>query len=117
MANPDLSDVVLDFADTLTVTRAARVTYSSAGDPVSASTSTLTVQATWQPATGRDLRRVPEGLRTEEGVVLFSTSLLRAGGGTYEPDVVTIEAESYQVATVERWGSYWRAVAVKVGAQ
>jgi hypothetical protein len=117
MALPDLSDVVLDFAEALTVTRTPRATYNSAGDPTSTAATSLTVQAGWQPATGRDLRRVPEGLRTEEGVVLFSVDQLRTAGSTYEADVVTVEGESYQVANVERWGSYWRAIAVKVGAQ
>lgn len=118
----DLSSVVLSFQNaTLSVERSPRATYES-GDPVvdSDEVETLSAPATVQPATGRDLKRVPEGLRTEDGIVAFTAVELLTASATNEPDLVTYRGEVYQVAKVERWddsGAYWRSICTKVGAR
>lgn len=102
---------------TYSVTRKARATLDLNGDPVAGTVTTVSVRGCAQPSTGRDLMRLPEGLRTNEVLALWSLDELKTAGGSYEPDSVSIDGESYQVASVERWttGRYWKALVVKVG--
>lgn len=116
----DLSSVVEAYAEPVTVTRTPFVTYDdTSGDPVVPSSSTFTVLACSQKASGRELKRVQEGLRTEEARIFFTTSELFTKTATQEPDAIAYRGETYQVAIVDRWddlGNYWRVVAGKVGA-
>lgn len=114
----DLADVVDAFSDDYTVTRTGVAAYDVHGDPVAGSSSTFSIRACVQPVSGRDLQRVPEGLRTQELIALFTPTELRTKTGTNEPDTVAVNGVTYQVQQVERWaelGNYWRAIAMKVG--
>lgn len=117
----DLSSTVLGFATgTYSVTRAAYRAnpYGTDGKLIAPSTTTVSARACVQPATGRDLQRLPEGLRARDVVALWSVDELLTARPGQEPDIVTIDGASWQVEHVERWdqlGSYWRAVLVKTG--
>lgn len=67
--------------------------------------STFQITASVQPATGQDLLRLPEGRRTNETRVLFTTTQLFTGdqGQTDEADLVTIEGDPWEIQHVETW--------------
>ena len=116
----DLSDVVALLASgTYTVTRPAASTITS-GRKVAGTPTTFTITASVHPTPGRVLELLPEGFRGRGGVTLYtSTKLKGAAGVNQEPDVVTIDGEAHQVATVEDWsalGNYYRAICVRLPA-
>lgn len=92
---------------TYTVTRRAAATYVL-GNPVAGGTSTFTVQASVQPANGRDLLRLPEGRRSTESRVLYTTTQLLVGaqGAANESDLVAIDGKTWEVQLVETWSPF-----------
>lgn len=114
----DMSDVVESMiTDTYAVTRRSASVYADGRlqDPVD---QIFSINASVQPATGRDLQRLPEGTRTAEVRAIFTTSELLTQGVDQSPDVLAIEGFAYEVQTVEQWGSvgnYFKALAMKIG--
>lgn len=114
----DFSSVVLSFASSYTVIRRSPSAFGSDGRLDAPSTSTLSVRACVQPVTGRDLQRLPEGLRTQEILAVYSMTELYTQGTSQAPDLISIDGDSYEVQSVERWGNlgaYWKAIVLKVG--
>lgn len=100
---------------TYTVTRRAAATNDGHGRAVAGSTSTLTITASVQPASGRDLMRLPEGRRTIETRVVYTTTRLLTGGqgAANEADLLTIDGASYEVEQVQTWPGavgYYRCI-------
>lgn len=100
---------------TYTVTRRAAATTDGHGRAVAGSTSTLTITAGVQPASGRDLQRLPEGRRTIETRVVYTiTPLLTGGkGAANEADLISIEGATYEVELAQKWSSstpYYRCI-------
>lgn len=117
MSVMDLSDVVLALATgTYTVTRASGVGTYVDGVFVPASTSTVDVVAGVYPLTGRELQRLPEGLRTKELRQVFTVDPLLVSAPEQRPDVVSIQGATWQVETVEDWepaGNFYRNIVSK----
>lgn len=115
----DLSAVIASFVTgTYTVTRSSVSAYGSDGRLDAPTTSTFTIDACAQPLSGRDLQRLPEGLRAQELLAVWSPVELKTQGPGQDPDSVEIGGESWQVQKVERWdtlGAYWYAVVAKTG--
>lgn len=111
----DMSDVIYMFGSTYTVTRAGAVEFDTApGQPTLGASSTLSILAVIEPPSGTDLRRMPEGLRTEETRIVWTTTELQT---LPVPDTLAAEGLTWQVETVEPWdtlGSYFRYVVRKV---
>lgn len=109
----DLSGVIESFlTGTYAVVRQVASTYDSYGRLLPATTSTLQVRACFQPASGRDLQRLPEGFRSSEVLAGWVTSTMQM------QDVVTVDGEAYEVQHIERWGqlgNYTKVLALKVG--
>lgn len=100
----DALDLIRSFGSTYTVTRRPRAQMVR-GRAVPGTTSTLTIDACVQQATGRDLLRLPEGRRSIETRVVYSATALLTGaqGGTNEADLVAIDGLSWEVQHVEPW--------------
>lgn len=66
-----------------------------------------------QPATPRELERLPEGDRDRESIAVFAREPLSLGQGPEgsAPDVILWKGQRYEVASVESWPGYWRAIA------
>lgn len=115
----NLADTVASLASgTYTVTRYSASAYGTDGRLDAPTTSTFSILASVQPLTGRDLQRLPEGLRTAELLAVFTETELKTQGATQDPDSVSIDGFSYEVQTVDRWGTlgnYYRAVVAKKG--
>lgn len=104
---------------TYTVTRAGGPGSYVDGVFVPASTSSTSVLAMVAPLDGRELLRLPEGLRSKELKQVFTIAALRVSAAEERPDVVSIDGDSWQVERVERWaelGNFYRSIVSKVTA-
>ncbi len=112
----DAGDVIASLdTGSYTVTRRARATFDSHGRAQAGGTSTLTIDASVQPASGRDLLRLPEGRRaTETRVVYTPTALIVGGeGAANEADLIAIDGRTWEVQLAESWPGamgYCRAI-------
>jgi hypothetical protein len=117
MGLPNLARLVDRFATgTYAVTRASAANTYVDGLVVPAGTTTVQVVGCVQPIPGKELERLPEGLRDAEVKVIWTKDELRCGPGTV-PDRISVENSVWQVEKVEKWdtlGRYWRAVIRKV---
>ncbi len=69
------------------------------------------VTASVQPASGRDLLRLPEGQRTKESRLVLTKGELRLR------DYFDLDGETFEVAHVKPWmGDFYDAMVVKVEA-
>jgi hypothetical protein len=104
----------------VTITRPGAPTLD-AGRVVEGRSTVVTTQASVQPVSGRELLRLPEGLRTRELVAVYSPVELRTANATSGAlaDQVAYGGATYEVQLVEDWsrlGGYWRGIAAKRGA-
>jgi hypothetical protein len=113
----NLAATVARFATgTYSVTRAANAGTYVDGVFVPGSTSTLSIAASVQPVSGRELQRLPEGLRTRELLSLFTVDALLVEAPGVRPDIITIRSETWQVERVERFaelGNYYHVIVSK----
>lgn len=67
--------------------------------------ATFNVTASIQPASGKDMLRLPEGRRANETRVLFTATQLYTGdeGLDYEADFVEVDGEVWEISHVEDW--------------
>jgi hypothetical protein len=116
----DVADLIDSFGTgTYTVTRRPAPTLVN-GRAVPGVPATFDITASVQPASGRDLLRLPEGQRSIETCVLFTaTQLLVAveGSGNIS-DVVEIDGRKWEIQNVARWDNpanasapYWKCIA------
>jgi hypothetical protein len=108
---------------TYTVTRKAAPSLVK-GKRVAGTTSALTIEALVHPVAGRELQRLPEGLRSREVISIFSKTELRtvqvvAGAETAcEADSIRYQGRDYEIQVVEPWdetGGFFRYYASKLG--
>lgn len=102
------------------VTRPGAPTLDGHGRAVDGRESVVTVEACVQPLSGRELLRLPEGLRTRETVAVYSPVELRTANASTGAlaDQVHHAGGVFEVELVEAWGhlgGYWRAVAARRG--
>lgn len=113
----DLSGAIISLgALPYNVTRRTTGGYT-AGRLNAPSTATVPIVAMVQPLSGRDLKRMPEGMQTSELRAIWTTSELKLAGGGFEPDLVTVDGISWEVQLFEDWavlGNYRRYIAAKV---
>jgi hypothetical protein len=103
---------------TYTVTRRTQVA-PVLGRAQAPTTTTLSVDACIQPATGKQLQRLPEGLRHAEVIAIWTETELKtaAQGTTQLPDLISYKSASYQVQDVKDYsdsGGFYEALAIKV---
>lgn len=107
-----------DFTDTATlITRAMTVNEWGEGETQE---SSVQITAVIQPATGKDLERLPEGAKLHETIrVWYRGELLPERENGYA-DIVVWKGKRYQVKTADPWDNYgagyWRALCVMEGA-
>lgn len=118
-ATNDLSDAIEMLRSGCYIVTRSSPTSMLNGRRVAPSTSTFEIVASAQPASGRDLRRLPEGIRTRETMAVFTrTELFQARPeAAQEADRVAIDGASFEVQIVERWaalGNYFRCVVARI---
>jgi len=73
---------------------------------LNSTTSTFSIVASVQPVTGRELKDVPEGQRGDEVRVIYTQTELHMRKAGFQPDVVTLDGEPYEVYKVERFDAF-----------
>ena len=112
----NLAHVVKRFAVTLTVTRPSAATTYTDGVRNAPGSSTFSIKGHVQPVPGRELDRLPEGIRDNDARILWTETELRCGPAV-EPDTVEVDGDDWQVETVRDWsgaGNFFRCLIRKV---
>jgi hypothetical protein len=113
----DLSETVLRFATgTYDVKRFGPTVRGADGKTDTQVPTTIPAVAVIQPATGEEMRRMPEGKRTDGLIRIHSVIELKTSGPAQEPDIITVKGVEYQVQHVDDRdsdGNYWRSFAAK----
>lgn len=101
----NMSGPIRAFAtDTIAVSRPS-VSYGANGRRVDGDPAPpVTLRACVQPASGKDLLRLPEGDMASEVLAVWVVGVVEVG------DRLTIGGGAYEVQTVERWGPAGRYV-------
>lgn len=90
---------------TYTVSRYGAASWSS-GVATKASPSTLSIVASVQPISGREIAALPEGRRANETRVVYTATLLRTEGSTGSADTISIDSEVWEVFKIETWPAW-----------
>ena len=103
---------------TLVRKRFDEVPYDDHGRPAIPDPEEDTIRAWFQPVTGDDLERLPQGRRTKKVVKFYSLDeIFSASTSKYDmPDIIVIEDEEFEVQNVSDWeadGAYWKALATR----
>jgi hypothetical protein len=116
----NLSNTLQRLADqTITITRSSPDTYSG-GVRVRGATTTATARASVQPASGEDMKQLPEGTYYSDTIAVFTNYALRTvdeAAGTAADRVTTADGRVFEVANVKPWqnvAGYSHALAVKI---
>ncbi len=107
MATLDLAFLLGDplFTSGITVTRRPQVV-DGTGTAQVGSSSQFTLTAVVTPASGSTLRLLPEALRTETYIEVFSQTPLNTGADGFFPDLVTWKGGSYVVTQVTDYTAF-----------
>lgn len=82
----------------------------------------VALDAVVHPATGRDLERLPEGLRTRETIWVFTDTEVACEEPGQQPDILVYQpagdaaAKRYTAYSCEDWrhqGGHWRVMATR----
>lgn len=102
----DFADVIAELGETFTARRGTAPTFDAAGRAIDpAPGATFSIVASVQPISGEELKRLPEGERSEDLRELYTTAELHTANpaaGT-RADEVIIEGEAFEVERVHPW--------------
>jgi spermidine synthase len=87
---------------TYAVTRTARGVLAL-GRYTAGAVTTVQIVADVQHVSGDMLRDLPEGVRTEEVRIVYTTTQLYAQDTTHDPDVIAIDGDTWRVFRVDRF--------------
>lgn len=102
----DIGGLIASFATgSYTVTRRAKATLVNGRRVAGAMAVIPDVVACVQPASGRDLLRLPEGRRSIETCVVFTATELLVGGEgkDNDADLIEIGGEQWECQQVQQW--------------
>lgn len=88
---------------TYSASRPGTDTTDGHGRRVAGAAASFTFDASIQPASGRQIKALPEARHTEEIRVVYTVTELRGGP---RGDIVTIAGEPWEVIRVETWDAY-----------
>ena len=101
----------------VTVTSTAAGSYVN-GNYVEGATSTEDILTAVYPATGEQLRSLPEGRKGRETIVIYSSEALKTSTAPdgARADLVAYNGKSYEVIDVNKWASDgYECIAQRVG--
>lgn len=110
MAQLDVSDLLLDpdFIDEITMIHRT-ATVNAFGETVLVEASTVTVGSV-QPASGKEMKRLPESLQTADVRSFFIKAAILSDGTSQYPDILVFQGQRFQIQVVQpwlHWGSGW----------
>lgn len=106
MALIDVSELLLDpdFISSLTLIHRT-ATVDDFGQTVLTEKTFDTVGSV-QPASNREMQRLPEALRTSDIRVFYIKSEIQSDGDDQYPDIILFQGFRYQVKSIESWLNY-----------
>lgn len=114
----DFSDVIEDFnTGTYVVTRRTPVV-AIKGRAQPPTTSMFSVRACVQPASGRQLQRLPDGMRKSETISIWCVEELITREVSNLPDLIEVGSHTYEIQNSRDYadlGNYFESLAIKVG--
>jgi hypothetical protein len=90
-----------DFVEAITIRRPT-VTLDAEGES-SAAYQDIPAIAGVQPAGQDEVRMVPEGIRIDDAIAVWSATEMRAGGDGVDSDTIVWKGKSYRVVAREPW--------------
>jgi len=109
-------------SEPVTLRRTAAGSRGADGRFVPGAATDTTLQASVQPMSGRDIERLPEGLRSRASLKLFAETELRLAeaSGVYPCDRIVYDGEVYEVGAAQKWGAtspipHYEAVLLRIG--
>lgn len=117
----DLSDVIELLASGCYRVSRPGTTSILNGRRIGPTFTTFDITASAQPASGRSIERLPEGLRSNEAMDVFTETELRQARpeAGVEGDRIAIDGAVFEVQVVRRWdklGNFFRATVTRVSA-
>ena len=106
------------FTEEYVVTRASAGTHVK-GKYVAGSTSSITIEANWQPLNGKELLNLPELQRTRRSIKIYSEDEMKGLDKVNKipADIITIEdGSSFEIQSVEYYkelDEHWKAIGVE----
>ncbi len=106
MALIDVSDLLVDpdFIDSLTLIHRT-FTISQYGENTLVETTINTVGSV-QPASAKQIQRLPEALRTADVRSFFIKAEIQSDGASQYPDIISFQGFRYQIQSVAPWLNY-----------
>jgi len=106
-------------SEAITLTRPTVGTWGSDGRQVPGASASTTIYGSVQPATGKDLEILPEGLRTKDAKRVYTYTALTPANQHTETtgDILVIDTFSYEVQQVKRERSiiaHYRAICTRL---
>lgn len=91
----------------VTLTRYAASTRGADGRATPGATTITTIYASVQPTSGRDLERLPEGLRSRESRTAYTSSPVATADQVLgiQADRITVDGSTFEVYQVQAWPS------------
>ena len=107
MAQIDVSDILLDpdFVDSIQLIHRT-ATISNKGANVVVEAVPVTTVGSVQPASFKQLQRLPDALRTSDVRSFFIKAAILSDGTSQYPDIIVFGGQRYQVQTVAPWLNY-----------
>jgi hypothetical protein len=107
MALIDVSDLLVDpdFVDNLQVIRRTAAV-NARGENVVSEPTTIATVGSIQPASAKQLQRLPEALRIADVRSFFINLPIVQDGSSNYPDVIVYGGKRFQVQTAAPWANY-----------
>lgn len=116
MPDLDVTDLLADpdiAGSSIVITRAKRTVDTSSGRTVDAPYA-ISTYGSVQPASGAQLRQLPEEQRVEAHISVIVPVMLIPLSRTNAPDLISYHGQTYRVITANDYGDfgqgYWQAV-------
>ena len=114
----DLIGAVLDCSVDVEVTRHLSVAMDK-GRKVDARVTTLEIDAAITPITGKDLKRLGEGFKTEGAILVITPDKLFTTDSSIcnQPDKLRWHDDDYQISVVKDWtdqGGFYECVGTRI---
>lgn len=102
----DIASLIASFSTgTYTITRTTRVSNPVRGRIQAGTVTTFDITASVSPFDPMGIQRLPEGRRSIDTLLFFTTTLLYFGGqgDTYEADKISYNGELWEMNKVDDW--------------
>ncbi len=113
---PAIGEIIRDFLQPITLRSYGAGSFEK-GRYFPGTVSSIAMDGAVYPASGDEMRLLPEGIRTEAALVIYTESELRTATepGQNDADSIDYGGKTWEIRISEPWayGGYWRSIATK----